>query len=119
MNEGFGKDFYRFHFTKISSYVMICMVSSLVRCKRLKGRRRAEFNLLGYKLWCLHYVRLCTTGAVPVVWGGGHLYPSIPRSPGVSPQKERAAHGPPPCGEQCLEILLVFLFGFVFRPWFW
>ena len=31
-------------------------------------------------------------GAVPVV--GGYLYPSVLRSPGVTPQKCRAAHGP-------------------------
>ena len=31
-------------------------------------------------------------GAVPVV--GGYLYPSVLQSPGVTPQKCRAAHGP-------------------------
>ena len=32
------------------------------------------------------------TGAVPVV--GGYLYPSVLRSPGATPQRCRAAHGP-------------------------
>ena len=48
-------------------------------------------------------------GAVPVV--GGYLYPSVPRSLGVSPQKGslRAAHGPRhPAVNKSLEILLGF-----------
>ena len=35
---------------------------------------------------------LAPPGAVPVV--GGYLYPSVLRSPGVTPQECRAAHGP-------------------------
>ena len=35
---------------------------------------------------------LAPPGAVPAV--GGYLYPSVLRSPGATPQKGRAAHGP-------------------------
>ena len=43
-------------------------------------------------------------GAVPVV--GGSSDPSVLRSPGVSPQKCRAAHGPPPpCCDNSSETL--------------
>ena len=35
---------------------------------------------------------LAPPGAVPAV--GGYLYPSVLRSPGATPQKSRAAHGP-------------------------
>ena len=35
---------------------------------------------------------LAPPGAVPAV--GGYLYPSVLRSPGATPQKCRAAHGP-------------------------
>ena len=89
--------------------VMICVVSWLARCKRLKGRRRVELNLLGYKLWCL---ALCLSLRYQgrFHWWGGYLYPSVPRSPGVSPQKGRAAHGPlHPAVNKSLEIVLGFV----------
>ena len=53
--------------------------------------------MLGQDFWGLCLVSgMCPLfappGAVPVV--GGYLYPSVLRSPGVTPQECRAAHGP-------------------------
>ena len=53
--------------------------------------------MLGQYFWGNRHVSgMCPLfappGAVPVV--GGYLYPSVLRSPGVTPQECRAAHGP-------------------------
>ena len=58
---------------------------------------------------------LAPPGAVPVV--GGSSDPSVPRSPGVSPQRVQGGPwAPPPCSDKSSETLLVWcvvlLFGF-------
>ena len=49
-------------------------------------------NLLGYLIIVCHDGCSCATGGGSR--GGGFLDPSVPRSPGASPQESRAAHGP-------------------------
>ena len=59
------------------------------------GHARVETpNFLAYWLVAWHGVSFCATGGGS---RGGEVlgsYPSVPRSPAVSPQKGRAAHGP-------------------------
>ena len=50
-------------------------------------------HTFGVSVWCQVGCPLfAPPGAVPVV--GGYLYPSVLRSPGVTPQECRSAHGP-------------------------
>ena len=59
-----------------------------------KGPAKSWAHLLGYLFLCLVFcLVLAPPGAVPVV-GGGSSDPSVPRSPGVTLQEGRAAHGP-------------------------
>ena len=73
-----------------------------------KDRLSAGPLLLGYLLLVTHRASVCAT-ARGSRGGGGSPDPSAPRSPGVSPQKGRAAHGPlHPAVTTSLEILMVF-----------
>ena len=74
--------------------------------------------MLGHNFWGTRLVSgilsaFAPPGAVPVV--GGYLYPSVLRSPGVTPQKCRAAHGPRhPAVTNPLRLLSDFVSGFLF-----
>ena len=43
------------------------------------------------------------------LWWGGGFGPSVPRSPGVSPQEGRVAHGPRHCGTQTPRDVIGFI----------
>ena len=58
----------------------------------IQDRLRAGSSSFGVYVSCLEFVRFGVSAAVPVVVGSSD--PSVPRSPGVSPQKCWAAHAP-------------------------
>ena len=58
------------------------------------GSAKSRTQPLGVSVICLaRCVVIAPLGAVPAV-GGGSSDPSVPRSPGVTLQEGRAAHGP-------------------------
>ena len=97
--------------------VCLCVCAVVWKLTGLRDRRRAgSTSFWGSSFLFGMLLVLAPPGAVPVV--GGFSDPSVPRSPGVSPQRVQGGPwAPPPCGVKSSETCWVCVCLFV--RFFW